>query len=137
MCSATLRQFSCSDSLPCHMYHENEQGYTLIELLIGIAVIGILVAMVIPIYKQYVDKAQQGACLSEAKNYSNKIFYLLNDQDDGTIAIAPTIRACISITDATGWTSETQQKIVAVAKKPSNASIECDVSNGSPCRILP
>lgn len=51
--------------------------------------------------------------------------------------LAPAVGACKSITDATGWTLLTQQKILATAKSPSNARIECDIPNGSPCRVLP
>ncbi|WP_162799521.1 pilin [Psychrobacter proteolyticus] len=114
-----------------------QAGYTLIEMLIVVTVIGILAAITIPIYQQYIQGAQLGSCLSEAKNYSNKVFYEINDQDNSTSPVAPVSSACQFITDATGWTSETQQKIVAVAKKPSNGRIECDVPNGSPCRVLP
>lgn len=114
-----------------------QSGYTLIELMIAIAIIGILAAIAIPSYNQHIAEAQQGACMSEAKSYSNHIYYLLNDQDDNTVATAPTPSACLSITDATGWTLQTQQKITAIAKSPSTARIECDIPNGSPCRVLP
>lgn len=114
-----------------------QSGYTLIELMIAVAIIGILAAIAIPSYNQYIAKTQQSACMSEAKAYSNHIYYLLNDQDDNTVATTPMPSACVSITDATGWTLATQQKIIALAKPPSNAHIECDIPNGSPCRILP
>ena len=113
-------------------------GFTLIEVLIVIAIIGILVAVAVPNYQQYLKEAKKSACLSEAKNYSNKVFYILNDENDSSILpVAPVITACHSITDATGWTLNTQQKIVAIAKAPSNARIECDIPNGTPCIILP
>jgi len=114
-----------------------QSGYTLIELMIAVAIIGILAAIAIPSYNQHIAKTQQSACLSEAKSYSNYIYYLLNDQDDNTVATAPTPSACVSITDATGWTLATQQKVIALAKPPSNARIECDIPNGTPCVILP
>ena len=77
-----------------------QSGYTLIELMIAVAIIGILVAIAIPSYNQHIAKTQQGACMSEAKSYSNHIYYLLNDQDGNTVATAPTPSACLSITDA-------------------------------------
>src|SRR5690606_38470278 len=105
-------------------FQQKKNGFTLIEIIIVVAIIGILAAITIPSYSQYVKDAQRSACLSEVKSYSNNVFYLLNDQDSITIPTAPTKNACHSITDATGWTLETQQKIIAVAKFPSNARIE-------------
>lgn len=105
--------------------------------MITVALLSILTAIAIPSYNQYIAKAQQNACMSEAKAYSNHIYYLLNDQDDNTVPTVPKSSACVSITDATGWTLETQQKIIAIAKPPSDTRIECDIPNGAPCRIMP
>lgn len=115
----------------------SQLGFTLIELMIVVGIISVLLAIAIPSYLIYVNKAQSSACLSEAKAYSNDVFYNLNDQDDASLPDAPTTSSCISITDATGWTVATQQKIVAIAKPPSNIRIECDIPNGSPCRVVP
>lgn len=114
-----------------------QKGFTLVEMMIVVVMIGIVATIAIPSYNQYFSKAQQSACLSEVKGYSNQVFSILNDQEDKTTPVASIITACQSITDATDWTLETQQKIIATAKHPSNARIECDIPNGSPCRILP
>ena len=114
-----------------------QNGFTLIEILIVVTIIGILSSIAIPTYYNYTAEAQQSACILEVKNYSNDVFTLLNDQDKDTVSKAPVTSACQSITNATGWTLNTQQKIVAVAKAPSNARIECDIPNGTPCKIVP
>ena len=105
--------------------------------MIVVAIIGILAAIAIPSYQVYTNKARANACMSEAKKYSNDVYTLLNDQDDTTVPIAPILNACQSITDATGWTSDTQQVIIATVKPPSTALIQCDIPNGTPCKILP
>lgn len=114
-----------------------QSGFTLIEIMIVIAIIGILAAIAVPAYQNYSNKARDSACLSEVKGYGNEIFISLNDDDINTRPRAPTLNSCVSITDATGWTLDTWQKIEATAKAPSNASIECDIPNGTPCTVLP
>lgn len=114
-----------------------QEGFTLIELMVVIAIIGVLAVIAIPAYRSYVSESQSSACLSEVKRYSIQVYLSVNDPDLGVSTMAPVVSACESITDATGWTLDTQQKIVAVAKTPSDARIECDIPNGSPCRIMP
>ena len=121
----------------CRHRQPLQAGFTLIELMIVVVIIGILAAIAIPAYRAYVAEAQNSACLSEVKRYSIQVYLAINDPEAGISPVAPVVSACQSITDDTGWTLATQQKIVAVAKSPSNARIECDIPNGSPCRVLP
>lgn len=114
-----------------------QMGFTLIEMMVVLAIVGILATIVIPVYHDYINKAQQFSCLSEAKAYSNNVFYLINDQDDDTRPTVPTPSACASITDASNWSTDDMDKVIAIAKPPSNARIECDIPNGTPCKIVP
>ena len=114
-----------------------QTGFTLVEIMVVITIISILASMTIPTYYQYVQSAHSKACLAEVKDYGNDVFIVLNDQDNSTFPRQPVISTCHSITNAIGWTLATQKKIVAIAKSPSNARIECDLPNGSPCRVLP
>lgn len=118
-------------------YRILQSGFSLVEVMMVVVIIGILASIALPTYHDYIGNARGHACLLEVKGYSNQVFYLVNDPNNTSTPSAPSIGACQSITDATGWTFDTQQKIIAVAKLPSNARIECDIPNGSPCRVLP
>ncbi|WP_269791978.1 prepilin-type N-terminal cleavage/methylation domain-containing protein [Stenotrophomonas sp. Iso1] len=105
------------------------EGFTLIELMIVVAIIGVLASIALPSYNQYRVKAAESACLAEMINYSR--FSLARLYDEGVPDAAPQ-SACESADTAT----VIGVSISATPKIPGVQSVSCDMDAGN-CSLKP
>ena len=61
---------------------KRHRGFTLIELLVVIAIIGILAAMVFPVFARARESARKAVCLSNVKNIALAVQMYLADNND-------------------------------------------------------
>ncbi|MDR9469253.1 prepilin-type N-terminal cleavage/methylation domain-containing protein [Marinospirillum sp.] len=108
----------------------NQQGFTLIELLVVIAIIGILAAVAVPQYRNYVERATASSAYAEASSFKTAVEAEIFS--DGAPGDLDDDIDSLSITEDGGSSSD-QWKIVSTKGSDDNTVTITRTDNGWTC----
>jgi type IV pilus assembly protein PilA len=111
-----------------------QQGFTLIELMIVVAIIGILAAIALPAYQDYTVRAKVSEIMIAASGQKNSIaeFYQTRQQMPETASIGTVTQSSAYVdTIAYSKTSATEGVITATAQNQANTALPSTVKGST------
>lgn len=100
------------------------RGFTLIELMIVVAIIAVLAAIALPAYNEYRIRSAEAACQAEMKNYASFSLAAIYNQISPP---TPPLAACETATTAT----DMDTSLTGTPRSPGSRPTECSMQTGT------
>ena len=115
-------------------------GFSLVELMVAIAILGVIVAIAAPLYRGYVESAATGALVNNIATmdvFQEDVMLRTGAYAEGTYDARA---GETSLTDATGWRPQSDTGAVYVVEEATASSYRVtatDAEGRRVCRIMP